>query len=152
MFYFNVITRRFLELFILEVLLSAIFSALFHFQLLPSYLGIVTLVLIIELTVFIGLNTIMMRHCYIDLSNNFLYFILNFSANLIFGIVNLAFYFILNQKAYTWFFGIFKATSIIANTGIFFSAAVFHLIMLLMICAAPFGIKRLQEKNTNVRY
>lgn len=140
MFYFNVITRRFSELFILEVLLSTIFAALFHFQILPSYLGAVALVLIIELTVFIGLNIIMMRHCYIDLANNFLYLILNFSANLIFGIVNLVFYCIFTPRIYTWFFGIFKITSLTANTGVMFSAAMLHLIMFILIFAAPFGI------------
>ena len=140
MFYFNVITRRFLEMLIPEILLSIIFSTIFHTQIFPSYLGIVAVVLIAELIGFFWLNTVMMRHCYMDMPNPSLYLILNLSANLIFGIINFVFYCCFNNKIFTWFFGVTKFFSLITNTSITFSVAMFHLILFLLIFAAPFAL------------
>ncbi len=149
MFFAYIITRRFLELFGAEVLLSAAFSLLFITGFFPSYTWLVLLISGIEIIAYFVFNVHMLRRCYMAVEENLLYTGLNLVANLIFAAINCVFYLCFSNRIYTWFFGVFKILHYMEFTGIGFSFLILHIIMFLLIFASPFGLNANDKDNLN---
>ncbi len=137
--------RRFLELVIPECLLSAVFYAVFNFDILPSITWIVVAVVFLMLAIYFVMNAFMLRACYCGCENNADYLIVNFTANILFLLINIGLYIILSDANYTKLFSVFKAFRYL-NCGTLISAIIIHTMLILIIFAAPFGLERTPEE------
>ena len=137
----KVIIRRFLELLIICVALSAIAVALNKIE------GVFTtrtgafLLSFIGAIIFYVVNVILLRRCYFDLRNKTAYFINNFIAYAVFGIVRVIVYFAFSKDVYGWMFAITKFTR---YTTLAFpthlATAIFHIISGIVILLAWIGM------------
>ncbi|MBQ8764908.1 MAG: hypothetical protein IJZ12_03185 [Clostridia bacterium] len=143
--------RRFMEIAGSCVLLSAVISFLCKCNALPDGSGELVIGLYIATAIFIVINIWMMRGCYYELKDTKVYFIVNYSAYIVFGLITILAYKLFSAEVYTWLFAITKFaryTNLYLPT--VYSAAIFHAIMVIGIFLAPIGMSwvhiRAEEK------
>ena len=143
--------RRFLEIVVSCVLLSSVISFLCKCNALPDGSRELVIGLYITAVLFVGINIWMMRGCYYELRDTKVYFIVNYSAYIVFGLITILAYKLFTAELYTWFFAITKFaryTNLYLNT--VYSAMVFHVVMVITIFLAPIGMSwvhiRAEEK------
>ena len=136
----KIIVRRFLELFCVNAAISAILTVLNVFKVLARQ-NTLLFGIAVGIVIFAVINSIMLRHCYFDLRNNFLYFTTNIAAYALFALLNALVYLLFSTEVYTWLFAVtkfFKYTSLALSAPL--SAAVFHLIGFAVVFLAPIGM------------
>ena len=136
----KIIVRRFLELFCVNAAISAILTVLNVFKVLARQ-NTLLFGIAVGIVIFAVINFIMLRHCYFDLRNNFLYFTTNIAAYALFALLNALVYLLFSSQVYTWLFAVtkfFKYTSLALSAPL--SAAVFHLIGFAVVFLAPIGM------------
>lgn len=138
---FRVIIRRFWELFLVNTAISVFLTLLNLGEFLTGqnslFFG-----MLIGITVFVTVNFRMLRCCYFDLRNNFLYYTTNIAAYLLFALLSAFVYLLFPSEIYTWLFAVTKFLKY-TNTplAVPYSAAVFHLIGFSVIFLAPIGMR-----------
>lgn len=147
------IYKRFMEITGSCVLLSVIISFLCKINALPDGSRELVIGLYIAAALFAVANIWMMRACYYVLKNTKRYFLVNYSAYFVFGLVTVIAYKLFSAEAFTWLFAITKFaryTNLYLST--VYSAALFHIIMGIAIPIAPVGMawvhSRAEEKNS----
>ncbi len=133
--------RRFMEIAGSCVLLSAVISFLCIISALPDGSRELVIGLYIVAALFIVINVWMMRACYYMLRNTKQYFIVNYGAYFVFGLITVLAYKLFSPEAYTWLFAITKFaryTNLYLPT--VYSAAIFHIAMGIAIPLAPIGM------------
>lgn len=137
---FRIIVRRFLELFFVNTAISAILTLLNIGKVLAGQNSVI-LGMFVGIAAFVTVNFRMLRHCYFDLRDSFLYYITNIAAYLLFAMLSALVYLVFSSEIYTWLFAMtkfLKYTNIALSVP--YSAAVFHLIGFLVIFIAPIGM------------
>ena len=137
---FRIIIRRFLELFFVNAVISTVLTILNLGKVLAGQNSLL-FGMFVGIAVFITVNFRMLRHCYFDLKNNFLYYTTNIAAYLLFALLSAFVYLVFSSEIYTWLFALtkfLKYTNIALSVP--YSAAVFHLIGFLLIFLAPIGM------------
>lgn len=133
------VARRLFELFFTSAAFSAALTVLNTEEILDGNIRFLPIVYIFA-ALFMIVNFIMMRNCYCDLRDNRLFWILNFSAYLIFLILSFS-VFLCSSKTYTWLFAITKFLRYTdTNITVVQSAAVFHLVGIAAVFLAPIGL------------
>lgn len=136
----RIIIRRFLELFLTSTVVSVVLTLLNLGKILAGkntlLVGMTAGVL-----VFAAMNFKMLRNCYFDLRDKFLYYTSNVAAYALFAMLGVVVYLISPSRAYTWLFAVTKFLRYTnAALAVPYSAAAFHLIGLLVIFLAPIGM------------
>ena len=146
---FRVIIRRFLELFFVNTAISAVLIMLNKGKVLADrnmlFLGILA-----GIAVFVTVNFKMLRHCYFDLRNVFLYYTANIAAYFLYALLSAFVYLFFSSEIYAWFFAVtkfLKYTNLALSVP--YSAAIFHLIGFLIIFLAPIGMGWIFEEEEN---
>ena len=137
---FKIILRRFLELFFVNSAISAILTILNIEKVLSTQYSVIFGILA-GIVLFLTVNFGMLRRCYVDLCDNFLYYTANIAAYLLFALVSVFVYLAFSSKIYTWLFAMtkfFKYTGFADSLP--YSAAIFHLIGFSVIFIAPIGM------------
>lgn len=137
---FRIIVRRFLELFFVNAAISAILTILNLGKVLAGHNSL-PFGMFVGIAVFVTVNFRMLRRCYFDLRDSFLYYTANIAAYLLFALFSACVYRVFSSEIYTWFFALtkfLKYTNIALSVP--YSAAVFHLIGFLIIFIAPIGM------------
>ena len=102
----KIIFRRFFEILFCEALLSAVIAALSVCNALTN-LGTLITVLFVGVLLFMGIHFMLLRtNCY-ELPDNFLYFVINLTAYLLFAIFALGVYMLCSPDVYTWLFAVY---------------------------------------------
>lgn len=143
---------RFLEIVGSCVLLSAVISFLCKCNALPDGSGELVIGLYIAAALFIVINIWMMRGCYYELKDTKVYFIVNYSAYIIFGLITILAYKLFSAEVYTWLFAITKFaryTNLYLPT--VYSVAIFHTVMGITIFLAPIGMSWV-HRNAEEKY
>ncbi len=140
----KITARRFLELLLPEILLSAIFSTMFVTGWVSSYAWLVILVCTLFLAGYFALQFIILRRTYKAVRNHQVYAFVNLLANVCFFTVNILCYECMSNTLYTWFFALLKTVHYFSHTGIGFSTALVHLFAVMLIFMAPFGVNTLE--------
>lgn len=144
----NLIISRFIEIFILNLILSVIVAALSSFQLVQNQWTMIA-ALSVTLVVFNVINVGRYRWSYAHLENEKDYYVINIIAYLIFALINVVCIFILPNAAYTWIFLTTKLERFVlygvvdVNSfwrGLLFSSIIFHMVGIGAIFCAPFGL------------
>ena len=135
------IYRRLLEIAGSSVLLSVVISFLCKINALPDGSRELVIGLYIAAALFLIANIWMMRACYYVLRNTKRYFIVNYGAYFIFGLLTVFAYKLFSAEVYTWLFAI---TKFARYTNLYLptvsSAAIFHTVMGIAIFLAPIGM------------
>lgn len=137
---FRIIVRRFLELFFVNAAISAILTILNIGKVLARK-DTLLLGMFVGIAVFVIMNFRMLRRCYFDLKNRFLYYTANIAAYFLFALLSAFVYLVFSSKIYTWLFAVtkfLKYTKIALSVP--YSAAIFHLIGFSVIFIAPIGM------------
>ena len=133
--------RRFFELLLVCVAISAVITLLGVFGLLTTRNRIFFGTLAGTIA-FICINISMLRNCYFDLQGDRIYFLANISAYLIFAILSFAICFLCSNVVYAWLFSITKfARFTKAGLETHYSALIFHFIGFMTIFFSPIGMK-----------
>ena len=144
--------KRFLELAGSCVLLSAIISFLCKTKILPDGSRELIIGLYIATIAFMVINIRMMRACYYFLRNTGQYFLVNYSAYFVFGIITVVVYKLSSGEFYTWLFAITKFAK---YTNLYLttvnSAVIFHMVMGIAIFLAPIGMSWV-HRSTEEKY
>lgn len=138
----EIIFFKVFELLILSIVLSAIGTVLNLFGVIIARYEVLLLLTALSL-IFLICNIISVKTSYLDLVHNLsLCYNLNFSAYIIFGMINASVYVIFPKTVYTWMFSIMKFMrySPFALSTVY-SAVVFHFINLLAILITPLVMK-----------
>ncbi|MBQ8391090.1 MAG: hypothetical protein IJX50_00920 [Clostridia bacterium] len=133
--------KRFMEITGSCVLLSAVISFLCKINALPDGSRELVIGLYIAAALFVAVNIWMMRACYYVLRNTKVYFLVNYGAYLVFGLVTALTYKLFSAETYTWLFAVTKFaryTNLYLPT--VYSAVIFHTIMGIAIFLAPIGM------------
>lgn len=133
--------RRFMEIAGSCVLLSAVISFLCKINALPDGSRELVIGLYIAAALFIVINVWMMRACYYVLRNTKQYFLINYGAYFVFGLITVLAYKLFSAEAYTWLFAVTKFaryTNLYLPT--VYSATIFHVVMGIAIPIAPIGM------------
>lgn len=139
----KIIFRRFFEILFCEALISAVIAALSVCNALTN-LGTLITVLFVGVLLFMGIHFMLLRtNCY-ELPDNFLYFIINLTAYLLFAIFALGVYMLCSPDVYTWLFAVMKFVRYV-HEGVsnFSSAVIFLLVGFMMVFVAPCGVVRI---------
>lgn len=134
----RIIIRRFIELLIVEILFSVIAVGL-------NVSGIVTerqhivVMLIAFIVIYLVLNIYQLRFCYEDLYGDGQYYVLNFTACILFFAVVLISCFFMPKSLYTWLFSLMKVLYYL-DLGNVLSILVFFVPLFIIIAIAPIGI------------
>lgn len=143
--------RRFMEIAGSCALLSVVISFLCKINALPDGSRELVIGLYIAAAIFIVINIWMMRACYYVLRNTKQYFLINYGAYFVFGLITVLAYKIFSAEAYTWLFAVTKFaryTNLYLPT--VYSATIFHVVMGIAIPIAPIGMswvhRRAEEK------
>ncbi len=138
---FRVIIRRFLELLFTNTVISIVLTVLNLKKILPGQSSLL-FGMLAGIAMFAFINFRMLRRCYFDLTNSFLYYVSNMAAYLLFALGGVFVYFLFSSEIYTWLFAITKFLKCInSDIAIPYSAAIFHLIGFSVIFLAPIGMK-----------
>lgn len=138
-----VILRRFIEISGFCSLFSiclALMSKSTH----SMVVGLVPIGMIILTILYVLLNVNMLRRCYYDIMGIIDYYTGNIIAYLVFATINIIMCVLCSDVVYTWIFAITKFARYFGeNISKMESALLFHLIMLMVILVAPFGMKEI---------
>lgn len=143
--------KRLTELLGSCLILSAIISFLCICNILPDGSLDLVIGLYIAMVLFVFINVKMMRRCYFELRNTTWYFIANYGAYFIFGLLTICAYKFFSAEVYTCMFAITKFaryTNLHLTTS--WSTVVFHAIMGIAIFLAPTGMNwvyQMEEEN-----
>ena len=137
----RVTVRRFVELFVITVVLSVILTFLNVGHILADK-RLLSVGMLCAIALFAFVNFKMLRKCYFDLADNSMYFKSNILAYLLFAGVGYLIYFTCPGAVYTWLFAVEKfARYASGELAVPYSAALFHCVGLAIIFAAPIGMK-----------
>ena len=144
----NIIISRFIEIFLLNLILTVIVSVLGIAGIILNQWVMIAL-LAISLIVFNFVNIGKYRWSYVNLAKEKDYYSINIIAYLLFALLNILCIYILPNSAYTWLFLItkferFVFLGVVSEDsfwcGLLFSAITFHVIGIIAIICAPFGL------------
>ena len=148
--------RRFLEMFIINVFLSALIFGLYKMHVIPPTMAGCFLSLGFGAIVFWVVNTILLRRCRFALPDRKTYLTANYIAFGAFVLFSLIFLVLVDSETYTWLFAITKflkysniqlGASFMfgdeAMTDTFFASIIFHAITAFVIWAAPVGMEEM---------
>ena len=133
--------KRFMEIAGSCVLLSAVLSFLCKISALPDGSRELVVGLYIAVALFVAINIWMMRACYYVLRDTKVYFIVNYGAYFVFGLITVLAYKLFSSEAFTWLFAITKFaryTNLYLPTA--YSVTIFHTVMGIVIFLAPIGM------------
>lgn len=134
----QIILRRFLELLIPEIVLSAIITFISANEYITNTHNSVGTIMALSLVLYLFYNFYLLRGCCEDLDIVEYYFY-NSAAYILFLVVNAAFYFVGNNSLYTWLFSITKTISVLfQQMKTFTSIKIFHGLVLVLIFIAPY--------------
>ncbi len=140
------IIQRFLEILLSCVIISAGVTTLNVTKLVTTN-DALCLWLVIGIIVFVFINIELLRQRYFDWESNFLYFLINISAYILFAIVSIIIYFCSNEY-FTWMFALAKFVQYSnAEIATHYSLLLFHILGLLAVIFAPVGMKWVFEDN-----
>lgn len=143
----KIIIRRFLELFLTNAVISAILTLL-NITMILTMKNALLFGMIIGLIVFLTANFIMLRHCYFDLRDDYMYYKANIAAQLLFALFGIIAYILLPSVAYTLIFALTKFMKYtFLNLSAPFSAALFFIIGFSVIFLAPIGMGWIYETD-----
>ena len=148
--------RRFLEMFIINVFLSALIFGMYKMNVIPSTMAGCFLSLGFGAIVFWVVNIIQLRRCRFALPDRKTYLTANYIAFGAFVLFSLIFLVLVDSETYTWLFAITKflkysnmqlGASFMfgdeAMTETFFASMIFHAITAFVIWAAPVGMEEM---------
>jgi hypothetical protein len=136
----NIIIRRFLEFFIIEALLSAICAFIFNY-IWESTPVLVIISAFLGILIYITVQILMLRRCFLDLREPLYYLVYNFLAYIFVIFFNFILIFTLSPSVYTYFYFITKILYFAnQNFDSFLSAIIFHIFMIALIFIAPIGL------------
>ncbi len=139
----RVSARRFAEILITHIIISVIVAGIvvvFERTKIASN-NVMLALLITSIIAYVIVTVAMSRRCFFDLIDRKKYYITNILAYVMFMIVNVALYFLLDSVPYTWLFAITKSFRYISPfIGTKLSILIFHTVMLGFIAAAPIGM------------
>ncbi len=134
----QIILRRFLELLIPEIILSAIITFVSANDYITNAHTSVGAIMALSLALYLFCNFYLLRGCCEDL-DIVEYYIYNLVAYILFVGVNAAFYFGGNNSLYTWLFSITKTIFVLfQQMKTFTSIKIFHGLILALIFIAPY--------------
>lgn len=139
------VVKRLIELFGLCVALSSLIGGLVYFEMIEDTRYQCGVLMMLAVAVFVYLNVIMLRKAYYYLANKKQYYLYNYAVYAMFIAVNAAVFLWGNGTLYGFMFGITKFVNHIVffqeyRLGTILSAAFFHIIMILAITFAPYGM------------
>ena len=136
----RIVIRRFFELLILEVLLSAITTLLFVIKIITGLLTLIALAVFV--IVFFGINVWQMRCCYFDMRDLKLHYLLNLVALLLFSLINIGISsFFGDQRWYTYLFALTKVFGMfVQSISSEVSAVIFNIICVVTVFLSPIGM------------
>ena len=148
--------RRFLEMFIINVFLSALIFGMYKIGVIPSTMAGCFLSLGFGAIVFWVTNIILLRRCRFVLPDRKTYMTANYIAFGAFVLFSVIFLVLVDSETYTWVFAITKflkysnmqlgATFMFgdeAMTETFFASMIFHAFTAFVIWAAPVGMEEM---------
>ncbi|MBR4072734.1 MAG: hypothetical protein IKK24_02215, partial [Clostridia bacterium] len=98
----KVIIRRFIELFFVNFILSAIVTGLYELELLAATQTAVKFAMLISAIIYVVIQVFMLRQCFFDLSNKYDYYLFNYAAYAIFMVFNIVLFFFGGSFIFTW--------------------------------------------------
>lgn len=132
------ILRRFIEYTAIEILLSVIFSLLFNFKIIPSYMIAVVAVCGVFFIGYAIVQVLLLRYCCYMLADMNRYFLFNMLAYVTFIIISALCLWLMPSELFTYLFGITKLFRYIGfKVSAKVSLLIFHFIMVLLIFLSP---------------
>lgn len=136
---YRIAIRRFAELLLIEIILSALVTLLNIYGFLSTQQQLLTGLFVVSL-IYVGINIFLMRNSFYFLRREWAYYISNYVAYFIFAAINL-----IMCKAggaiYTWLFAITKTFVYTRyEFSMFISACLCHVIMIVVIPLSTIGI------------
>ena len=140
-----IIIRRFFELVISEVALSAALTMLSMFEFASSF-AVWIVSMITGVLFFYGINIWQLRSCFFDLRDYKLFYLLNLISCFAFAAVDFLLISILPATVYSLLFSITELFHlVIPKVSVLLSAALFHLICCVVVIVSPVGMSWLLE-------
>ena len=134
----QIILRRFLELLIPEIVLSAIITFISANEYITNTHSSVGAIMLLSLALYLFYNFYLLRGCCEDL-DIVEYYVYNLISYILFVGVNAAFYLAGNNTLYTWLFSITKTISVVfQQMKTLTSIKIFHCLVLALIFIAPY--------------
>ncbi len=128
------------ELFALDIILSAAITFLNIIDVLHGA-GMLMAGLCLGAIAFIAVQFFWMRSAFFAAQDKKLYYIANYTAYMIFILVNIGVFFSCGNEPYAWLFAITKFVRFMPfGVSNFVSAVIFHVLMLLAVALAPVGM------------
>ena len=133
---------RLAEMLVLSAAFSSSANIIFPYLITEEYEEkYFALFLFLLFVAFVVINVIALRRCYCEIHNEKIYYQLNIGAYLIFILISLAAYWLLDGSTYAFIFNILK---FLRFTGFGFSALgatlVSHVLMIVVVLLAPTGL------------
>lgn len=143
--FFNATVKRFLELVLSSLAMSALVT-IFNKTNLLNTKPMVLFALIVAWLVFIIFNVVRMRDCFFELDNIWIHYAANIVSYVAFAYFSF-FLFKVSNVAYAWFFGIAKAMQY-SPFGIttYESFVFFHIVGVFLVIISPVGMGRMMKR------
>lgn len=135
---------RFAELCFVCVAISAAISALFCIPGLFTTAAKLAAVFLAADILFLIIEVYLMRRCFFLIHKSVPFFIINYSAQALFALVNFIAVALIPPAPYTWLFAITKTLSVSSayNVSNVTSAVIFHLLLAFILALSPMGMDR----------
>ena len=136
----RVVLQRFLELLFTNTLISVFVSFLNFADIIETESG-VGIWLVIGFVLFLYINIRLLRQCYFELKNKFVYYFVNLLAYFLFMVVSFGIYYCFSMEIFSLFFAIFKILKYSRMaTGVLCSLVIGHSIGFLCVFLSPLGM------------
>lgn len=145
------ILKRIIELFVWDVILSALLHGLNIAGIIPGNMSGQFLSLLVGALLYIVQNVRWMRRCRFEMPSKRIYMFVNYTAYAVFVLISFVILAVTDSATYTWIFSITEfLTHTNLNISTVQSAVVFHTVMIFIIWLAPAGMEALliDEGNT----
>lgn len=144
----ELISRRTIHLFLGSVVISSAIALLCVMNILPDGSGALLAGMCIGVILYAIFNIKMMRRVNFLVRSKSLYYLINFGAYFIFGLIHMCAYKLCSSYVFAWLFAITKFvryTNLSLNIPM--AVTVFHLVMVITILCAPIGMDWMYEMD-----
>lgn len=134
----RIIIRRFWELLLPMIFMSAITTFLYVNTLVPTNRTVSGIIMLFMSVLYLMYNGYLLQGCFDDMYQAMDYYFYNITAYLLFAMVNALLYFYADTNTYTWLFALTKTFSVLfENVSTLLSVGIFNGVIILLIIAAP---------------
>ena len=134
----RIIVRRFVELILPLMVLSAVTTFLYTRSLVPATRDVLAIIMCFMCVLYLLFNGYMLKCCFVVSYQPMDYYLYNGAAYLLFALTNAAFYHFFDNNTYTWLFSLTKTLSAVyEKVSTLYSIVIFNGIVILTIIVAP---------------